>query len=72
MSNNLCGQLGAGTSAPEVISLQKADSLLAFECTEKLKRFLRRNDGGIWIKIHLNPTIRILYLLLNVLAHLER
>ena len=30
----------AGPSGREVISLQKVDSLLAFQCTEKLKSFL--------------------------------
>jgi hypothetical protein len=41
-------------AGPEVISLQKEDSLLVFECKGELKRFLHRNAGGIWIKIHLN------------------
>ena len=35
-------------SGREVISLQKVDSLLLFlNVTEKLRRFLRRNAGGI-------------------------
>jgi hypothetical protein len=51
----------ASQSGHEVISLQKVDSLLLFlNVTEKLRRFLRRNAGGIWIKIHLNPKPRII------------
>ena len=49
----------ASQSGHEVISLQKMDSLLLFlNVTEKLRRFLRRNAGGIWTKIHLNPITR--------------
>jgi hypothetical protein len=39
----------AGPSGLAVTSLQKADSLLVFNYTGKLKRFLRHNAGGIWI-----------------------
>jgi hypothetical protein len=28
---------------------------ILFEYNRKLRRFPRRNAGGIWIKIHLNP-----------------
>jgi hypothetical protein len=37
-----------------VISLQKVDSLIVLEYKRKLKRFLRYEARGIWIKIHLN------------------
>jgi hypothetical protein len=51
--------MGQRPSGREVISLQKADSLLVLEVS-KAKRFLRRNTGGIWIiKIHLNPNMQI-------------
>jgi hypothetical protein len=50
----------ASQSGHEVISLQKMDSLLLFlNVTEKLRRFLRRNAGGIWIKIHLNLNLQV-------------
>jgi hypothetical protein len=49
----------AGTSGSEVISILKEDYLLVFECKGELKRFLRRNAGGIWIKIHLNPNTEV-------------
>jgi ABC-type cobalamin transport system ATPase subunit len=50
----------ASQSGHEVISLQKMDSLLLIlNVTEKLRRFLRRNAGGIWIKIHLNPNLQV-------------
>jgi hypothetical protein len=54
-----------GPSSSEVISLQKMDSLQTLKNGE-LKRFLRCNAGGIWIKIHLNPKSGILDLLLEV------
>ena len=38
----------------------------SLECNEELKRFLRHNAGGICIKIHLNPMIRISVSLLEV------
>jgi hypothetical protein len=57
----------ASQSGHEVISLQKMDSLLLFlNVTEKLRRFLRRNAGGIWIKIHLNPKLGFWHFLLKV------
>ncbi len=49
-------EIVASQSGREVISLQKMDSLILFlNVTEKLRRFLRCNAGGIWIKIYLNP-----------------
>jgi hypothetical protein len=36
-----------GPSGREVISLQKADSLLVFECKGELKRFMRSRIRGI-------------------------
>jgi hypothetical protein len=51
----------AGPSGREVISLQKGDSslLVLLNVMWELKRFLRHNAGGIWIKIHLNPKTRM-------------
>jgi hypothetical protein len=49
----------AGTSGLAMISLQKEDSLLISEYNGELKRFLRCNGGGIWIKIHLNPNLQL-------------
>jgi hypothetical protein len=52
-------EIVASQSGREVILLQKMDSLILFlNVTEKLRRFLRRNAGGIWIKIHLNPMMK--------------
>ncbi len=40
-------KIHAGQSGREVISLQKADSLLVFECKAELKGFLQYGTSGI-------------------------